>query len=131
MSETIARPEIVARRIGSARWRGLRSTVVQAGGALGLVPHVIEARHTPDLVPALRGGARARRRGRAAGVIHLVQPNRVAPVAQATRVQPPLSCEQSRSDRIARLTSGRDCSGGRYTLNQRPNHPPLASQNVL
>jgi putative tryptophan/tyrosine transport system substrate-binding protein len=63
--------------------------------ALGLVPHVLDVRHTGDLASALDA---ARARGDQA-VLQVSSPffsaNRVILVAQAMRVQLPLSCEQS------------------------------------
>ena len=67
----------------------------QAVRALGLVPHVLEVRHTADLASALDA---ARAQGDHA-VLQVSSPffsaNRVVLVAQAMRVKLPLSCEQS------------------------------------
>jgi ABC-type uncharacterized transport system substrate-binding protein len=67
----------------------------QAVRALGLVPHMLDVRHTADLAPALES---ARAHGDQA-VLQVSSPffsaNREALVAQAMRVRLPLSCEQS------------------------------------
>jgi putative ABC transport system substrate-binding protein len=67
----------------------------QAVRALGLVPHVIEVRHTADLASALEAG---RAHGDQA-VLQVSSPffsaNRAVLVAQAMLVKLPLSCEQS------------------------------------
>jgi putative tryptophan/tyrosine transport system substrate-binding protein len=67
----------------------------QAVRALGLVPHMLEVRRTADLAPALDT---ARAHGDQA-VLQVSSPffsaNREVLVAQAMRVQLPLSCEQS------------------------------------
>jgi putative tryptophan/tyrosine transport system substrate-binding protein len=67
----------------------------QAVSALGLVPHMLDVRHTADLAPALDA---ARAHGDQA-VLQVSSPffsaNREVLVAQAMRVQLPLSCEQS------------------------------------
>jgi putative tryptophan/tyrosine transport system substrate-binding protein len=67
----------------------------QAVGALGLVPHMLDVRHTADLAPAFDS---ARAHGDQA-VLQVSSPffsaNREALVAQAMRVRLPLSCEQA------------------------------------
>jgi len=67
----------------------------QAVRALGLMPHILDVRHTADLAPALDS---ARAHGDQA-VLQVSSPffsaNREALVAQAMRVRLPLSCEQS------------------------------------
>jgi putative ABC transport system substrate-binding protein len=67
----------------------------EAVRALGLSPHVLDVRHTADLALALDA---ARAHGDQA-VLQVSSPffsaNRVALVAQAMRVELPLSCEQS------------------------------------
>ncbi|HKB22928.1 MAG TPA: ABC transporter substrate-binding protein [Methyloceanibacter sp.] len=67
----------------------------QAVRALGLVPHMLDERHTTDLAPALdTAGAHGDQ-----AVLQVSSPffsaNRRVLVAEAMRVQLPLSCEQS------------------------------------
>jgi len=67
----------------------------QAVRALGLVPHMLDVRHAAELAPALEA---ARAHGDQA-VLQVSSPffsaNRGALIAQAMRVQLPLTCEQS------------------------------------